>query len=111
MPIIDSKTKSAGSNFSAINVLLGLLLAAIIANHLLRVWHYAVPVNDDFILILNRLIMFHNLPPGLSLDFFFDFPSAQHRLVFLSFVIVVLYEIIGGALNNQPQKQIGRAHV
>ena len=98
LPIIESKSKREGSNFAALNIVLGLLLAAIIANHLLWVWQYAVPVpvNDDYVIILNRLIMFHNLPPGLNLDFFFDFTGgSQHRLVFLSFVIVVLYEIIG----------------
>ncbi len=98
MPVFDSQTMRAGSNFSALNVAASLLLAAIIANHLLWVWHYAAlaPVNDDYVLILNRLIMFHNLPHGLDPGFFFEFSGGQqHRLVLLSMVIVALYEIVG----------------
>ncbi|WP_239795912.1 hypothetical protein [Candidatus Nitrotoga arctica] len=100
-PVIDSENKRAGSDFSAFNVVLGLLLAAIIANHLLWVWHYAIPVpsGDDYVIILNRLIIFHDLPPDLSfsekLGFFIGFSGGQHRLVFLNSVIVVLYKIVG----------------
>ncbi|RFC36169.1 MAG: hypothetical protein DID92_2727743729 [Candidatus Nitrotoga sp. SPKER] len=100
-PVIDSKNKRAGSDFSAFNVVLGLLLAAIIANHLLWVWRYAVPVpaGDDYIQIVNRLIIFHSLPPDLSfsekLEFFIGFSGGQHRLVFLNSVIVALYKIVG----------------
>ena len=82
-------------------IVLGLLLAAIIANHFLWVWHYAiqVPSGDDYVIILNRLIIFHDLPPDLSfsekLEFFIGFSGGQHRLVFLNSVIVALYKIVG----------------
>lgn len=96
MPAIDSETKSTGGNGTAFNLIPGLLLAAVIANHFLWVWHYAisVPAGDDYVLILNRLIIFHNLPPGQKLGFFFDLFDV-HRLVFLNVVIVGLYKIIG----------------
>lgn len=100
-PVIDSENKRAGSAFSAFNVVLGLLLAVIIANHFLWVWHYAiqVPFGDDYVQILNRLIIFHDLPPDLSisqkLEFFIGFSGGQHRLVFLNSVLVALYKIVG----------------
>ena len=100
-PVNDSENKRARNDFSAFNVGLGLLLAAIIVNHVLWVWHYAfqVPFGDDYVQILNRLIIFHDLPPDLSLSqklgFFTGFSGGQHRLVFLNTVIVALYKIVG----------------
>ncbi|MGO8756341.1 MAG: hypothetical protein ACLQHK_14085 [Gallionellaceae bacterium] len=93
---IDNKhIKNSESNFSTSNVVFGLLLAAIIANHFLWAWHYAVsvPEGDDYVQILNRLIIFHNIPSGFKPEFFFGFSGGQHRLVFLNLVIVALYEM------------------
>jgi hypothetical protein len=90
--------KIAVSNYVALDFIPGLLIAAIIANHFLWIWHYAaqVPVADDYTLILNRLNIYNTLPSSLNLGYFLDFSGGQqHRLVFLTLVIVALYKVVG----------------